>query len=61
LAKNQRAEITVFQMSEVQESPAFSGRRSILTLRDSPLSGGHLKNFVAFVPAVQKCEPEPRS
>jgi hypothetical protein len=28
-----RAEITMFQISEVQESPAFNGRRSILTLR----------------------------
>ena len=34
LARNQRAEITVFQMSEVQESPAFNGRRSFLTLQN---------------------------
>ena len=33
LAKNQPAEITMFQISEVQESPAFNGRRSFLTLR----------------------------
>jgi hypothetical protein len=26
LAKNQPAEITMFQISEVQESPAFTGR-----------------------------------
>ena len=32
-AKNQLAEITMFQISEVQESPAFNGRRSFLTLR----------------------------
>jgi len=31
LAKNQPAEITMFQISEVQESPAFTGRRSFLT------------------------------
>ena len=35
LAKNQPAEITMFQISEVQESPAFNGRRSFLTLRAS--------------------------
>jgi hypothetical protein len=34
LAKNQPAEITTFQISEVQEAPAFNGRRSFLTLRD---------------------------
>jgi hypothetical protein len=28
LPKNQPAEITMFQISEVQESPAFNGRRS---------------------------------
>ena len=33
LAKNQPAEIAMFQISEVQESPAFNGRRSFLTLR----------------------------
>jgi hypothetical protein len=33
LAKNQPAEITLFQISEVQESPAFNGRRSFLALR----------------------------
>ena len=33
LAKNQPAEITMFQISEVQEAPAFNGRLSILTLR----------------------------
>jgi hypothetical protein len=33
LAKNQPAEITMFQISEVQESPAFNGRRSFLALR----------------------------
>jgi hypothetical protein len=27
------AEITMFQISEAQESPAFNGRRSFLTLR----------------------------
>jgi hypothetical protein len=34
LAKDQPAEITMFQISEVQESPAFNGRRSFLTLRE---------------------------
>ena len=34
LAKDQPAEITIVQISEVQESPAFNGRRSFLTLRD---------------------------
>jgi hypothetical protein len=34
LPKNQPAEITMFQILEVQESPAFNGRRSFLTLRD---------------------------
>jgi hypothetical protein len=38
LAKNQPAEITMFQISEVQESPAFNGRRSFLALRDSAVS-----------------------
>jgi hypothetical protein len=33
LPKNQPAEITMFQISEVQEAPAFNGRRSFLTLR----------------------------
>jgi hypothetical protein len=33
LAKNQPTEITMFQISEVQESPAFNGRRSFLTTR----------------------------
>ena len=33
LAKNQPAEITMFQISEVQESPACNGRLSFLTLR----------------------------
>ena len=35
LAKNQPAEITMFQISEVQEAPAFNGRLSFLTLRVS--------------------------
>jgi hypothetical protein len=35
LPKNQPAEITMFQISEVQEAPAFNGRRSFLTLRRS--------------------------
>jgi hypothetical protein len=62
LAKNQRAEITVFQMSEVQESPAFSGRQSILTLRRScfPLLADFAQKTLAsiarfveqFIPAV---------
>jgi len=33
LAKNQPAEIAMLQISEVQEAPAFNGRRSFLTLR----------------------------
>ena len=33
LTKDQLAEIKMFQMSEVQELPAFNGRRSFLTLR----------------------------
>ena len=33
LPKNQPAEIAMFQISEVQESPAFNGRRRFLTLR----------------------------
>ena len=32
LAKDQPAEITMFQISEVQESPDFNGRRSFLTV-----------------------------
>ncbi len=32
-AKNQPAEIAMFQILEVQESPAFNGRRSFLALR----------------------------
>ena len=33
LPKNQPAEITMFQISEVQESPACNGRLSFLTLQ----------------------------
>ncbi|HIK92811.1 MAG TPA: hypothetical protein EYG03_12645 [Planctomycetes bacterium] len=33
LAKNQPAEIAMLQISEVQEAPAFNGRRSFLALR----------------------------
>ena len=33
LTTNQAAEIAMFQISEVQESPAFTGRRSFLALR----------------------------
>jgi hypothetical protein len=33
LPNNQPAEITLIQISEVQESPAFNGRRSFLALR----------------------------
>ena len=32
-AKDQPPEITMFRISEVQESPVFNGRRSFLTLR----------------------------
>ena len=39
LAENQPAEITMFQISEVQEAPAFNGRRSVLTLRDRKEEG----------------------
>jgi len=39
LAKNLPAEITMFQISEVQESPAFNGRRSFLTLRERDIAG----------------------
>ena len=35
--QNQPAEIAMFQISEVQEAPAFNGRLSILTLRVSGL------------------------
>ena len=35
LAKNQPAEITLFQISEVQEAPVFNGRRSLLALREA--------------------------
>ena len=38
LAKNQPTEIAMFQISEVQEAPAFNGRRSFLTLRHSETS-----------------------
>jgi hypothetical protein len=34
LLKNQPAEIAMCKISEVQEAPAFNGRRSFLTLRD---------------------------
>jgi len=40
LAKNQPAEITMFQISEVQESPVFNGRRSFLALREAARSMG---------------------
>ena len=33
LAKDQPAEIAMFQISEVQEAPAFNGRLSFLALR----------------------------
>jgi hypothetical protein len=35
LAKDQPPEIAMFQISEVEEAPAFNGRLSFLTLRDS--------------------------
>ena len=43
LAKNQPAEITMFQISEVQESHAFNDRQSFLALRHHGLDGldGH--------------------
>jgi hypothetical protein len=40
LAKDQPAEITMFQISEVQEAPAFNGRRSFLTLRALSMNVG---------------------
>ena len=39
LAKNQPAEITLFQISEVQEAPVFNGRRSLLALRERDIAG----------------------
>jgi hypothetical protein len=42
LAKHQLAEIAMFQISEVQESPAFNGRLSFLTLR-GPLYAAKLR------------------
>ena len=38
LAKNQPAEIAMFQIPEVQESPAFNGRRSFLTTRGQTIA-----------------------
>ena len=38
LAKDQSAEITMFQISEVLESSVFNGRRSFLALRVSPMA-----------------------
>jgi hypothetical protein len=43
LAKNQPAEIAMFQILEVQEAPAFNGRRSFLTLRHPPDVNAELK------------------
>jgi len=51
LAKNQPAEITMFQISEVQESPAFNGRLSFLTLRDSNL-WSFLRERASFSPPL---------
>jgi hypothetical protein len=42
LAKNQPAEIAMFQISEVQESPAFNGRLTFLTTRRPPTFGPDL-------------------
>ena len=41
LPKNQPAEIAMFQISEVQEAPAFNGRRSFLTLRGNRRVSSH--------------------
>jgi hypothetical protein len=48
LPQNQPAEITMFQISEVQESPAFNGRRSFLTLRPSHLGENALFGCIVF-------------
>jgi hypothetical protein len=47
LAKDQPAEIAMFQISEVQESPAFNGRRSVLTLR-----GPHVAEQLLLPPSA---------
>jgi hypothetical protein len=51
LAKNQPTEIAMFQISEVQEAPAFNGRRSSLTLRASGDEGTSLpRHHTVFGP-----------
>ncbi len=47
LAKNQPAEIAMFQISLVQESPDFNGRRSFLTLR----------HFNSLSAKARSCDP----
>jgi hypothetical protein len=59
LAKDQPAEITIVQISEVQESPAFNGRLSFLTLRHlcqhwHSLASMGKQAVPAFVPALAK-------
>ena len=52
LAKNQRAEIAMFQMLEVQEAPAFNGRRSFLTLRDRYVSVPRVRGVTEPTPII---------
>ena len=47
LAKDQLAEITMFQISEVQESPAFDDGRSFLTLRS--VNSAAIKQFAEYI------------
>jgi hypothetical protein len=48
LAKDQPPEIAMFRISEVQESPAFNGRRSFLTLRERRKPSGRLTIALHF-------------
>jgi len=66
LAKDQPAEITMFQISEVQESPAFNGRRSSLTLRGAGHSSSPQRDCAKidqkkYWAAISGCNSHPPS
>ena len=52
LPENQPAEIAMFQIPEVQESPAFTGRRSFLALRGCSCAKGAMPPFRNCIPRI---------
>ena len=58
LPENQPAEITMFQISEVQDTPAFNGRRSFLDLRGLTTKTTRIKSTTARISRANK-HPRP--